>query len=238
MVIYGYVRISTKKQNIERQIKNIKEKYPNAIIIKEIFTGTRQDRPEWQKLLKVLKKGDIIVFDEVSRMSRNAKEGFDTYKYLFEMGIELVFLKENHINTESYKNAMKQSFNVNVESGDSATDEFINTIMDAINKFVLNKVEKDIYLAFEKAQSEIDYLHQRTREGLAIAKMNGKQIGQQKGKVLNIKKKAPIKAEIKAKSRDFNGTYTDADLIKVLGIARNTYFKYKKELRMEMEFAL
>ena len=233
MVIYGYCRISTKQQNIERQIRNIKLKYPNAVIITETFTGTKSDRPEWNKLLRILKSGDIIVFDEVSRMSRNASEGFDTYKLLLEKGIELVFLKENHINTESYKEAMQKSININVSSGDSATDELVNTIMHAVNKFMLNKIENDIYMAFEKAQSEIEYLHQRTREGIATARLNGKQIGQQKGRVLNIKKKAPVMEIIKAKSKDFNGTYTDADLIKILGIARNTYYKYKKELKME-----
>ena len=66
------------------------------------------------------------------------------------------------------------------------------------------------------------------------AKRKGKQIGQVAGATLNVKKKEPIKAEIKAKSKDFEGTYTDKDLMKVLGIARNTYYKYKKELAEEL----
>ena len=45
--IYGYVRISTPKQNIDRQVRNIKKIYPDAIIIKEIYTGSTLDRPEW-----------------------------------------------------------------------------------------------------------------------------------------------------------------------------------------------
>ena len=52
---YGYCRISTKKQNIERQERNIKATYPEALIRKEVYTGTKSDRKEWSKLLKALK---------------------------------------------------------------------------------------------------------------------------------------------------------------------------------------
>lgn len=78
---YGYCRVSTKKQNIERQERNIKAEYPNAIIIKEEYTGTKLNRPEFTKLIKVIneevKKGNevTLIFDSVSRMSRNAEEG-------------------------------------------------------------------------------------------------------------------------------------------------------------------
>lgn len=232
-MIYGYCRISTRQQNMERQVRNILARYPDAIIIKEVFTGSKQSRPEWNKLCKHLKKEDLVVFDEVSRMSRNAEEGFSTYKELYEKEIDLEFLKENHINTQSYKAALKNVTVVSIESGDKATDNLVNSIMGAINEFVLSKIESDIYAAFQSAQKEIDYLHQRTKEGLATARLNGKQIGQRPGIKFNIKKKAPIMAEIKAKSKDFEGSYTDTDLIKVLGIARNTYYKYKKELKEE-----
>ena len=50
---YGYTRISTSKQNIERQVRNIQSNYPSAIIIRETFTGTKfQGRKEMDKLLK------------------------------------------------------------------------------------------------------------------------------------------------------------------------------------------
>ena len=103
---YGYCRISTKKQNIERQERNIKETYPEALIRKEVYTGTKSDRKEWSKLLKALKPADTVVFDSVSRMSRNAEEGFETYERLYNAGVNLVFLKEPHINTDTYKQAM------------------------------------------------------------------------------------------------------------------------------------
>lgn len=71
--------------------------YPTAHIVQEAYTGTSILRPEWSKLYRILKKGDTVVFDSVSRMSRNAEEGFSLYEDLYNKGIQLVFLKEHHI---------------------------------------------------------------------------------------------------------------------------------------------
>ena len=83
---YGYCRISRPKQSIERQIRNIKAQYPDAVIVQEVFTRTRMDRREWQKLMKRVKAGDTIIFDSVSRMSGNADDGFAAYEDLFNRG--------------------------------------------------------------------------------------------------------------------------------------------------------
>ena len=88
-----------------------------------------------------------------------------------------------------------------------------------------------IRLAFAQAQKEVDDLHQRTREGMLTAKLNGKQIGQERGRKLVVKKAATCKDAIKKYSKDFDGTLCDADCIRLIGIARNTYYKYKRELR-------
>ena len=93
--IYGYCRINTPKQNIERQIRNILKDFPDAIIIQETFTeASFQGRKELEKLFRHIQAGDIVVFDSVSRMSRNADEGFALYEKLYNQGVELVFLKE------------------------------------------------------------------------------------------------------------------------------------------------
>ena len=117
MCMYGYCRISQKKQSIDRQIRNIKSAYPEATIIEEAYTGTSIDRKEWNKLYKKVKKGDTIIFDSVSRMSRNADEGFTAYEELFTRGVELVFLKEPHINTATFKNAMEKAIPELIEEG-------------------------------------------------------------------------------------------------------------------------
>ena len=113
MKTYGYCRISTGKQNIDRQIRNIKDEYPEAMIVEEIYTGTKMEgREKWLKLIKNVREGDRIVFDSVSRMSRDAEEGFTAYEELYHSGIDLVFLKEPHINTSVYKKAMESGIEI------------------------------------------------------------------------------------------------------------------------------
>lgn len=112
-MVYGYCRISTPKQNMERQERNIKSVYPDATIVKEVYTGTKVlGREKLDRLLKKVQFGDVIVFDSVSRMSRNAEEGVALYKELFDRGVELVFLKEPHINTSTYKRAVENQLQV------------------------------------------------------------------------------------------------------------------------------
>ena len=222
--VYGYARISTMKQSIQRQIDNIKTIYPNAVIITEEYTGTKMDRPNWNKLVKNLTPGDTIVFDEVSRMSRNATEGFDTYKMLYDMGINLVFLKESPLNTENFR-ATQQIASV----GNEIADLYIETT----NKVLMILAEQQIKKAFETAQHEVDFLHKRTSEGIAVARAKGKQIGRTTGTKVETKKAKASKEKIKALSKEFNGTNTDLEVIAILGLARNTYYKYKAELKAE-----
>lgn len=228
---YGYCRISTKKQNIERQERNIKASYPEALIRKEVYTGTKSDRKEWSKLLKALKPADTVVFDSVSRMSRNAEEGFETYEWLYNAGINLVFLKEPHINTDTYKQAIENQLQIAINSGDHATDELMQSIVAALNKYILALAKKQIYLAFEQSEKEVTDLHQRTKEGIQTARLNGKQIGQKPGVKLTTKKSIAAKKEILKHSKDFSGTLSDMDTMKLVGLSRNTYYKYKKELK-------
>jgi len=224
MCIYGYCRISTAKQNIERQVRNIKSEYPDAVIIKETYTGTKfQGRAELDKLLKVIKENDTIIFDSVSRMSRNANDGVKLYMELMDKGINLVFLKEHHIDTETYRTALKNSIDF---TGNDIADIYI----EATNKVLRLLAERQIILAFEQSEKEVSDLHQRTKEGIQTAKLNGKRIGQPEGIKLITKKSVAAKKEIKKYSRDFYGTLTDKDVMRMIGIAKNTYYKYKKEL--------
>lgn len=223
MMIYGYCRISTNKQNIERQIRNIERDYPNAKIIKEVYTGTKINRIEFNKLLKVVKQGDTIVFDSVSRMSRNAEEGFKLYEELFNKGIELVFIKEQHISTSTYKKALSNNIEL--------TNTNVDFILDGINKYLMALAKEQIRLTFEQAEKEVKDLRQRTKEGIETARLNGKQIGGRAGIKLVTKKSIKAKEDIKKYSKDFNGTLSDVDVMKLLGIARNSFYKYKKELK-------
>lgn len=103
---YGYARVSTKNQRLDRQIRNIEDYCKDRKIekiYKEKYTGTKMGRPQFQKLLAAVSSGDTIIFDSVSRMSRSADEGYTLYMKLLPEGIDLIFIKEPHINTSYYK---------------------------------------------------------------------------------------------------------------------------------------
>lgn len=224
-MIYGYCRISTKKQNIERQERNIIKAFPNAKIEREAFTGTKINRPVFNRLLNRLKSGDTLVFDSVSRMSRNADEGFELYEKLYSDGINLVFLKEPHINTETYKSALSNNLQM------TGTD--VDFILEGVNRYLMALAKTQIRLAFEQSEKEVEDLRQRTKEGIEIARKNGKQIGQRSGITLKIKKSIESKKIILKHSKDFGGTLSDSEVMKLAKLARNTYYKYKKELKEE-----
>ena len=223
MATYGYARISSVKQNIERQIRNITGAFPGATIFQEKYTGTKMDRPEWKKLYRKLQSGDTVVYDSVSRMSRNAEEGFALYKELYGRNVSLVFLKEPHINTDVFREAAKNSVPL------TGTD--VDYILEGINRYLLALAEKQIAIAFEQAQKEVDDLHQRTREGIETARQSGKQIGRPGGKTYTTKKEQASLSVIKRLSRDFDGHNTDTEVMAITGLARNTYYKYKAKLK-------
>jgi len=221
-MIYGYARISKIKQSIERQIRNIKNAYPDAVIVQEVFTRTKIERKEWKKLVKLVKGGDTIVFDSVSRLSGNAEEGFTAYEELFARGVNLVFLKEPHINTDTYKKALENNITL--------TGSTVDCILEGINKYLLALAKDQIRLAFEQSQKEVDDLHQRTREGIETARMNGKQIGRISGAKVETKKSKDVRKVIFQHSKDFQGSLKDIELIKLVRVSRNTFYKYKREL--------
>jgi len=229
--IYGYCRVSTEKQKLERQVENIAKSYPNAVILSESYTGTKMERPAFSKLLKRVLPGDTIVFDEVSRMSRNADEGYQLYRELYEKGVNLVFLKEPHINTAVFRDTAQAP-----NTGIADLDE---TLIKGINDYLMRLAEKQIHIAFASAQAEVDLLHRRTSEGIRVAKANGKQIGRATGSRAGVnfretKKAKEAKDKIQKYAKCFGGNLSDKDLIKMTEINRGTYYIYKKQLKAEL----
>lgn len=227
-MIYGYCRVSTKTQNIERQHRNILAAYPTAKLIDETYTGTKfEGRKEFNKLLKAAKEGDTIVFDSVSRMSRNSDEGFKLYEDLYNKGIELVFIKEPHINTATYKKALTN----NVQMTNTAVD----SILKGVNEYLMALAKEQIRIAFDQSEKEVKDLQQRTKEGIETAKRNGKQIGLEKGTKLTTKKSVAAKEKILKHSKIFNGSLSDKELMELCNISRNSFYKYKKEILEDMK---
>ncbi len=230
-VVYGYCCINTKKQSIERQINSMKELFPEAVIIKEVSTGRLKNCTELNKLFQKLGKNDVIVFDSVSRMSRNAAEAFDLYKELVHKNTKIIFLKERHIDTEAYREALNGVISLSVLSSGQAANSPSKDILSAIDHFIMNKIEQDIYKAFEQSEKLVKDLSRRTREGIETARQNGKQIGTVKGSVHETKKSKAFKPLILQYSKDFEGTLSDKECMKLIGLSNNTYYKYKRELK-------
>ena len=225
-MVYGYARISRREQSIERQIRNIEAEFPGALVVEEAFTGTRMDRPKWTRLCERLSPGDTVVFDSVSRMSRSADEGVRVYFELLGRGVRLVFLKERYIDSDVYIENSRDKIPL------QGTDE--DEIFRGLNAYFRKLAERQIRIAFEQAQKEVDDLHQRTREGIETARLNGKQIGQVRGSKLHVKKEGPAKEAILKHSASFGGSLSDAECAKVAGVSRGTFYKYKREIREEM----
>lgn len=85
---YGYARVSTFHQDLEAQLQTLK-KEGCEIIYSDKFTGTKTDRPEFNKLLKALKEGDTLVVTKLDRFARTTTDGINTIKSLFERGIKV-----------------------------------------------------------------------------------------------------------------------------------------------------
>lgn len=208
-----------------------RERYPKATIILKFYTGTTQSQPQWDKLISQIKKEDTIVFDSVSRMNRNAEEGFKDYKMLYEVGVNLVFLNEPLINTSVFDSTHNNLLNVNIETGNNAVDAFLKGNIQLINNFMMALAEEQIKAAFEQSEKEITDLHSRISQGIREAKKNGVKIGLSKGSSLTTKKSIQCKDIIQKHSKDFGGTPEDPDVIKLCGCSRNSFYKYKRETK-------
>jgi len=223
---YGYARISRKEQSIERQIRNILADYPDATIYEEAFTGTKvEGRKELEKLLKAVRSGDTIVFDSVSRMSRNAEEGVALYEQLYQSGVHLVFLKEHYIDTATYEKALSE--------GIPLTGTNIDIILSAVNEYLRVLRREQIVAAFAQVEKEVTDLRQRTREGIETARRSGKQIGRATGGTITTKKSIEAKEIIRKHAKDFGGSLSDGEVMKLTKLARNTYYKYKRDIKHE-----
>jgi len=234
--VIGYVRISTPSQSITRQIRNIKEKYPNAVIVEEVYTGTRLDRPRWEMIMRQVRQGkvDTIVFDSVSRLSRSKGEGSSLYLELYRRKINLVFLKEPFINTDEYRKAMQKQIDMDFDVNDKATSQLMKGIFNSLNQYFLDLATKQVELAFEQAEKEVMDLRQRTKEGLMSARLRGVQLGRAKGTKIETKKAIKCKKIIRKHFTAFGGKNNAAETVRLCGnIARSTFYRYVNQMLVE-----
>lgn len=233
--VYSYVRVSTAKQSLDRQKKNISAYLhgESSVQFEDKWTGTTMNRPNFDKLLKAVNKdvakGDnvTIIFDSVSRMSRNAAEGIEQYFKWLNMGVSLVFLNEHYIDTDTYKAAEKSSI---PETGNEIADIYIN----ATNQVLMILAKRQIEIAFNQSQKEVDDLSTRTIQGMAAKgaadKIRAARLGQEFVTGQELKIKIAALKELKV----YGGVLNQSQFAKQHDISRMTVYRYIQDIKDDM----
>ena len=148
---YGYARVSTKEQNTDRQITSLLEAGLNKNqIFEDKKSGKDFERPEYQKLLKTLKNGDILYITEIDRLGRNYDEIQEQWKHITkEIGADIVVLDMPLLDTRT--------------KGKDLTGTFVSDLVLQILSYV--------------AQTERESIKKRQAEGIATAKEKGVKFG-------------------------------------------------------------
>ena len=180
---YGYIRVSSKEQNLARQQVEM-QKLNLAYIFEEKASGKNVDRPELQKMLSILSEGDTVVVLSIDRLARNTKDLLELVDLFKKKGINFISLKEN-IDTST------------------PTGMFIITILGALSEL------------------EREYIRERQRQGIAIAKTQKKYKGRKERKIPNFE-------EMTKRVRSGNMSVEEAS--KLLCISRSTYYRRLKKL--------
>jgi len=97
-MIFGYARVSTTEQNLDWQLKELK-KHGSDEILQEKVTGTKADRPELNKLLEKLRKDDVVLVADLTRLSRSTKDLFNLVELIQSKGANLKSIKESWLDT-------------------------------------------------------------------------------------------------------------------------------------------
>jgi DNA invertase Pin-like site-specific DNA recombinase len=105
---YGYARVSTVNQELESQLQALENEGCQKIY-SEKFTGTKTDRPQFQKLLSVLETGDTLTVTKLDRLARNTKEGIEVVEKLFEKGVKVHVLNVGLIENTTMGNFFLQT---------------------------------------------------------------------------------------------------------------------------------
>jgi len=153
---FAYIRVSDKDQNEARQVETMKkEGIEERDVFIEKMSGKNFERPKYQLLKQLVREGDEIVFDSITRMGRSMNETLKEYEWFVENGVELKFIKEPMINT---------------------SNEQDDIIKQAIQRVILT-----VLAAFaEKERLDIKI---RQAEGIDAAKAKGKHLGRPKAVV-------------------------------------------------------
>lgn len=174
----GYIRVSTQEQNTIRQEVLMKSLGVDEIYI-DRMSGKNANRPELQKMMEYVRKGDTVIVESISRFARNTRDLLELVEKLTAKGVEFVSRKEAIDTT-------------------TPTGKFMLTVFGAV------------------AELEREYILQRQREGIAIAKEQGKYKGR---KPID----APEFEQVTARWK--SGAITAAEAMRTLHMTKTTFYR-------------
>ena len=148
---FGYIRVSTKEHCEERQIIALRNfPVPEDKIFVDKLSGKDFNRPQYQKLLRKLRPGDILVVKSIDRLGRDYEEILNQWRIITkEKRVDIVVLDMPLLDTR--------------QTGKDLTGIFVADLVLQILSYV--------------AQSERENIHQRQMEGIAAAKLRGVRFG-------------------------------------------------------------
>ena len=150
MRIYGYSRVSTKEQNLDRQLVELRKYVDDRFIFQDKVSGKDFNRPEYQLMRKVAQKGDVIYVKSLDRLGRNKSEVKQELEYYKNEGVRIKIL--------------------DISTSMMDIPEGQEWLMDMINNLLIE------VLATMAEQERLN-IRQRQAEGIAIAKKEGKYKG-------------------------------------------------------------
>ncbi|WP_099157563.1 recombinase family protein [Virgibacillus ndiopensis] len=204
-MIFGYARISSKSQNLSRQLQELKE-YGCDRIYKEMQSGKNFERPVYREMRSKMRFGDVLVVHDLSRFGRNKQEIKDEWKVLVEEEIDIVVLNMPILDTRKYKE------------------------LEGVGQLVSDLVLTLLSWMVEEERSRI---RTAQREGIEIAKKQGKfRGGQKRYHKWAIGKDKVIYDEV---VRCLDDNVSVMDIHRKTGLSRNTIYSIKKEIDKEIQ---
>ncbi|MED3090111.1 recombinase family protein [Bacillus toyonensis] len=202
--IYGYIRVSTRDQNEQRQLHKMMERGVEARrIFVDKVSRRHFDCPQYQLLRKILSTGDIVYIDALDRMGRNYDEVISEWKYITrELQADIVVL-ENETLFDSRK------FREMGDVGRLMEDQFLSLL-----SYVADQERKKI--------------RQRQAEGIAVAKSQGKHLGRPQVNLSTLSKQQIYTIE-ETHSKWKSGELTAVMFMEILELKKNTFYKIMKE---------
>ncbi|MFB3167453.1 recombinase family protein [Neobacillus sp. 179-C4.2 HS] len=198
---YGYIRVSSKDQNVDRQLKEMLDLgIPEQFILIDRQSGKDFNRPQYQLLKQILRDGDLLYIKSIDRFGRNSKEIKKEWEEITqEIKADIKVIDMPLLDTTQYKDML---------------GTFVSDLVLQVLSFM--------------AEQERENIKKRQAEGIAVAKAKGKHLGRPQFNLdsLSIKQLEILKANYpKWKDRQLTATV----LMNMLGLKRNTYYKIIKE---------